>query len=197
MSSKTIYNYYVYAYIRKSDGTPYYIGKGKKNRAYEKHPGISVPKDKSKIVFLEKNLSDIGACALERRYITWYGRKIDKSGILLNITEGGTGGDTSKSPNYIAATKRKVSEGVYKRTGGVGRTKPRTTESIEKQRRTMTGKKRGPYKNYNYNSANSISFCLNGKIYPSIASATKDTGMHYLKIKRLLPFQQPVQAHEL
>jgi hypothetical protein len=85
--------YYVYAYIRKNDGTPYYIGKGNKNRAFEKHGRVKTPKDKSKIIFLETNLSNIGACALERRYIRWYGRKnIDDNGILHNLAKGGEGG---------------------------------------------------------------------------------------------------------
>ena len=73
--------YYTYAYLRSKSsktakaGTPYYIGKGCKNRAYEKHIGIPVPNDKSLIVFLETNLTEIGAFALERRMIKWYGRK--------------------------------------------------------------------------------------------------------------------------
>lgn len=97
-----IYCYYVYAYIRKSNGMPYYIGKGKGRRAYEKHPGISVPKDKTKILFLEKNLSETGAFALERRYIRWYGRKINNTGILLNRGEGGEG-----SSGYIPTKARR------------------------------------------------------------------------------------------
>lgn len=91
--------YYVYAYVRKSDNTPYYIGKGCYNRAYMPHGHISVPSDRTYIVFLETNLSNIGAFALERRYIEWYGRKCNNTGILLNIQPGGQG--ASASPRVI------------------------------------------------------------------------------------------------
>jgi hypothetical protein len=84
--------YYTYAYLRE-DGTPYYIGKGKNRRIYKKSNkgGINLPKDRSRIIFLKKNLTEEEAFRHEIYMIAVFGRKDLGTGILHNRTNGGEG----------------------------------------------------------------------------------------------------------
>ena len=86
--------YYTYAYLRE-DRTPYYIGKGSGNRAYQKHVRNNgqnlVPKDKNKILILKNFETEDEAYKHEQYLIVLYGRKCD-GGILVNMVHGGKGG---------------------------------------------------------------------------------------------------------
>ena len=84
--------YYTYAYLRE-DGTPYYIGKGKGDRAYAKHrrkKDLSVP-SKERILILKQNLTEEEAFRHEIYMIAVFGRKDLGKGILRNLTNGGDG----------------------------------------------------------------------------------------------------------
>jgi len=90
--------FYVYMYLRSKDSehgkrlTPYYIGKGTKERAfYSNRRGAKVPKDQSYIAFIQEGLTESEALSLERYCIALYGRVDNGTGILRNLTDGGEG----------------------------------------------------------------------------------------------------------
>lgn len=120
--------YYVYAYLREN-GTPYYIGKGKGNRAWGKHQKhIPVPKEKSRIIILESNLTEKDAFVSERKYINIYGRKNNQTGILINRTDGGEG---SSGLILSEESKRKISESTKGRIAhNKGKSNPAQKERL-------------------------------------------------------------------
>jgi len=98
--------YYTYAYLRE-DGTPYYIGKGKGYRAYQKRRSINLP-PKNRIIFLKQNLTEEEAFRHEIYMIAVFGRKDNQTGILRNLTNGGEG--------ISGANQSKEKNGFYKKT---------------------------------------------------------------------------------
>jgi hypothetical protein len=123
-------DYYVYFHLRSRDsdigkaGTPYYVGKGKGRRAYEKSRLVPIPKDKNNIVFVLNNLTEEQAFQNEMDFISWYGRVDLNNGILRNLTDGGEGvsgairseetkrkiSESKKGKTHSEESKRKISE---------------------------------------------------------------------------------------
>jgi hypothetical protein len=93
--------FYVYAYLR-TDGTPYYIGKGNGYRIHGSSRRIALPpEDRRKILVGE--LSEDEAFEYEIALIYCLGRKDQGTGCLRNLTDGGEG---ASNPSAETLAKR-------------------------------------------------------------------------------------------
>ena len=129
-------DYYTYAYLRE-DKTPYYIGKGRGNRAYSRHKVIKPPEDKSRILFLKKGLTEAEAFKHEVYMIFVLGRKDTGTGILRNRTNGGEG---LSGAVQSAETKKKRSEAMS------GKNNPMFgVPCTEEQKKARSGEKNPNY----------------------------------------------------
>lgn len=89
MSTLNERRFYIYAYLRV-DGTPYYIGRGTGRRIHNANHTVALPPyDRRR--FLIVNLTSDEANELEVALIELFGRKVNGTGCLRNLTEGGKG----------------------------------------------------------------------------------------------------------
>ena len=148
-------DFYVYLYLRE-DGTPYYVGKGSKKRAWESHKRRNntqiLPPDNSRIKIVEHMLTEEEALALEKKLIAEYGRKDLGTGILRNLTNGGEGitGATFKQPEHANIKRSKTMAGrkySKEHCSNIGKTKVGKSLSQEQKRKQsekMKGRKQTP-----------------------------------------------------
>lgn len=81
--------FYVYFWLRE-DGTPYYVGKGKEDRACDENHNVSCPTSSDRILIQEMTTED-EAYEAEIFFISYYGRIDLGTGCLRNLTDGGEG----------------------------------------------------------------------------------------------------------
>jgi hypothetical protein len=101
--------FYTYLWLRE-DGTPYYVGKGCKDRAYVRHR-VGKPPSKE-CILLQEHPSEEAAFEAEKFFISYYGRKDLGTGCLRNLSDGGEG---ISGLVVTAEQRKKQSEAAKKR----------------------------------------------------------------------------------
>lgn len=141
-------DFYVYMYLRSKsskngpEGSPYYVGKGRGNRAYDKKHRSKPPTDLALIIFVSKDMFEHDAHQLEMLLIYIHGRINIETGCLANLTDGGEGlrghipseDSKRKRSEFMKANPNRGNEVCPKWPKG----KPRTEETKEKQRQSWT-----------------------------------------------------------
>lgn len=144
--------YYTYIHYNAITNEPFYVGKGKDNRAWKstsrsKYWSRVVKKYGYIVKIVEENLSEEEAYKKEKELIKLYGRRDLKTGILINMTDGGdgyTGGiitEELREKHRKNSTGRKHTEESKKKMSEAQKGRLPSKEAIEKSRLSRIGLK--------------------------------------------------------
>lgn len=101
-------DYYVYVYLRSDRYSPYYVGKGREKRAYQKHVNVDLPSIE-RIEIIKDNLTEQEALDLEKILIKFYGIK-RLGGLLENVRR------TGQSQVHTEEHKKNISKSMKGKT---------------------------------------------------------------------------------
>ena len=186
-------------YLGKTQQDPQkYKGSGKRWKSHIKKHGYNVNTEIIGIFQTNEALKEVG----QKYSIEW---NIVESKEWANLKEEcGDGGPSPFNLELNRINAKKANEASVKaqllnpRPGiwkGLKRG-PRSIESIEKQRISITGKKKGTYENYNYEAVKAQPVIFRGKQYPSVSSAAKDNKASRITVQKYAMQLQPSQVQE-
>ena len=146
--------YYVYAHYKKGEANiPFYIGKGRKRRAWQTNKRSEfwhnvVKKYGCDVRILHDNLSESDAFWIECKLIGMFGRSDLGKGPLVNHTDGGDGAsgairsekskkqtsEKMKGRTYDETRRKSVSEGMGGNKNNLGNKREEKTKKILSER---------------------------------------------------------------
>jgi len=159
-------NFYIYCHIRNDNLKPFYIGKGRGNRAWRKSKRNKywnniVKKHGYEVVILANNLEEDVALKLEKQFILCIGREN-----LCNMTDGGEG---VSNPSEV--TRKKMSEVNKGNTNRLGKT--HTIENKRKISEANKGNTNRRGKSHSDGAKEKMSVAHRGKKRPPFSEETK------------------------
>lgn len=184
--------FYIYRHIRPDKNEVFYIGKGSPHKRGQYHRAFwrytrnnfwHKVVDKNDGVFDVEIMYECETqeeCDVkEREFISLYGRRNNKTGTLVNMTDGGEG---VRGLKFSEESKRKMSEAQINSTKGI-RGKKAPIEWVEKRRKsllastkTTRGKNHHWYGGKEHNKK--VIDTTTGVIYESITLAAKESNIN-------------------
>lgn len=179
----------LYIHTRKDNGGIFYVGIGDSKRPYSKYRRNKfwhnvVKKHDFVVTILKTDMSWKEACDLEINMIAFYGRRDNKKGCLVNMTNGGEG---AKGLIVSEETKQKTKERMTGKNnpnfnknisgknnpnfGNTGEKNPLFGKQKPKHSIRMSGKDNP--------KATKVICIVTGKIYGCIKDAAEDIGVNY------------------
>lgn len=172
-------------YLGKTSQNPFvYRGSGKYWRNHIKKHGNDVSTSILCVCHTNEEIAQVGSYYSQK----WNVKNSEEWANLKNET--GDGGahrwdGMEKHLKQIASKGGHAKAQLKLPAWNKGKSNPRSPESIEKQRQTLTGKKRGHYKTYNAGTHNSVKVVIEGKEYPSIAAYQREARVSYYTALKL------------
>jgi hypothetical protein len=160
--------FYTYLWLRE-DGTPYYVGKGRGDRAFTKNNHRFQPPPNSDLILVQEYPDETSAFVAEQFFISFYGRKDQGTGCLRNLTDGGEGASGTirrKGWHHTEEAKRRIVLSLLNNKRGVGHKNhvvPHTPAARLKMRSAKLGISHTPEHNRNIGLAG-----LGNKNFPKI-----------------------------
>jgi hypothetical protein len=157
--------FYTYLWLRE-DGSPYYVGKGKGMRGFtSRDHNVKCPKN-SDLIIVQDWLSEEQAFEAEKFFIAYYGRIVDGTGCLRNITEGGTGGGTMTGHTHTMETRQKMSTAAISRHAGSRLSFAGRTHSLETKTKMSEKASARINRFVSEETRQKMSTALRGRTYP-------------------------------